>query len=234
MVIILKIASILLLGVQLVSFYIYNKHYFENWVTDSSNLKARWVNKRDRFLLVQFICFLCCSILLITRIDEVNSKWAYILSFLILAMTIIPIIFYNTKFKIFQPIKYKGSKSKIILNEKFIIRKITEIELKALINKNYSDSFSSKFEDFRQVFFEGSTNGVKLICTHKVHRSKNVGYLKIFDLMHELSENGILDLMEEERNKFLKFVVQNFQRGEEKIIKSNLNPAYSTWLKNNR
>ncbi len=231
---ILKITSIILLGIQIITFCAHNKYSFEKWITCSNTIKKGWINKRDNYLLFQFLCFLTISILLIQGFENSNTPWAYALSILIFALTATQIIFYDTKFKIFEPFRVTRSDSKILLSEKFVLKTIAEDELMDLIQNDYTNCFRSELKYFKQIFIEEKTSATKLVCTHKVHRSKKIGYLKIFNLMHDLSENGILDLMEGERKKLLSFIIQNFQRGDENIIKKNLNPAYTTWLNNNR
>lgn len=226
--------SIIFLGVQIFTFCAHNKYSFEKWVTCNNVPKARWVKKRDNYLLFQFLCFLTISILLIIGFENSSTPRAYMVSLMIFALTAIQIIFYDTNFKIFEPFRKTKTDSKILLKEKFVLKTITESDLKYLLENSYENCFSTSFEHFKEVFIENKTVTNKLVCIDKVPRSKYVGYLKIFDLVNDLSKNGILDLMEDERSKFLSFVMSNFQRGDEKIIKKNLNPAYSNWLKNNR
>lgn len=234
MVTILKITSIIFLGVQIFTFCVHNKYSFEKWVTCNNVPKARWVTKRDNYLLFQFLCFLTISILLIVGFENFSILRAYIVSILIFGLTATQIIFYDTNFKIFEPFRKTKPDSRILISEKFVLKTITESDLKNLIYNDYSNSFNSEFNDFKQIFIDQKTSTNKLICVDKVPRSRDIGYLKIFELMSDLSENSILDLMEDERKKFLNFVIQNFKRGNKKIVKENLNSAYTKWLKQNR
>lgn len=227
--------AITLFIIQLVSFFIYNRHFFLNWISTTSNSKTRWVKKRDRLILILSLYFLIISYFISKRIVYVNENLTYVFTGLMLAMTLTIILFHWTKFKIFQPGVRKriNSKKEIIFNEDFKLKKISESDLRTLINNSYSDSFSSDFEDFKRVFIDRDEDGKKLVCMN-IELSKEIGYSKIFELMHDLSENGILDLWNNDRKNFIKFVKNNFQRGNKTIVKKNLESSYSKWLGKNR
>ncbi|UAB82867.1 hypothetical protein INR75_11560 [Zunongwangia sp. SCSIO 43204] len=221
--------------IQIVSFFIYNRHFIINWISDSSNSKIRWVKKRDRFILFLSIYFLFISYFISVKIVHTSENITYLFSGLMLAMTLTIISFYCTKFKIFDPgvRKRVNSKGKIIIRENFALKKISESDLFQLIENSYKDSFSSDFIDFKRIFIDRDEEIKKLICID-VDRNKKVGYSKIFELMHDLSENGILDLWDEDRKNFIKFVKNNFQRGNKIIVEKNLDSSYSKWLGKNR
>lgn len=232
----LKIIVLLLFLIQILSFSFYNGKHFLKWILPNTKIKDKWVNNRDRFILVLSICFIIISLFLAKEIRIENNKLSYFYSFIIFLMTIVMLLFHFKNFKVFQ-VKFSTNKTvrrKIIIRDKFKLREISESELLGLIENKYKAYFSSDFETFKCIFIDKKNSLDKLMCVFKTERSKRYSYVKIFELMDELSENGILDLWDEERAKLIEFITQNFQLGNTIVIKDNLNSAYSRWLQKNR
>lgn len=230
----MKILVNLFLLTQIVTFCNYNKNHLLNWINEDTITKNERVN--DKIILIITICYLMISTSFINSMSFEYNILNYFYLLLILSMTILSILFYVTNFETFNNkiIAKTKSKKDFIVRKKFLIRKITEIELAALINEFYRDSFSSDFQTFKRIFINSDFKGEKLVCIDKTQKSKRIGYVKIFELIDELSEYGILDLWEEERAEFKLFVINNFKRGDEKINNSNLDSAYTKWLGKNR
>lgn len=232
----LKIIALILFLVQILSFSFYNGKHLLKWILPNTKIKVKWVNSRDRFVLMLSLCFIIVSLVLAKEIRIDNNKLSYFYSLIIFLMTIVMLLFHFKSFKVFQ-VKSSTNKTvrrKIIIRDKFELREITESELEVLIENKYKAYFSSGFEMFKYIFIDKKNSSGKLICVFKTERSKKYSYIKIFELMDELSENGILDLWDEERAKLIEFITKNFQLGDAIVIKDNLNSAYSRWLQKNR
>ena len=236
MVAILQQVSFVSLLIQLISTLFYFTMQFLHWYFPDPKSRIRWINERDRFILILSICFFVCSYLMVDKIGFVDNLYInYLFSILILAMTLMVLVFHYRKFKIFQKnLRVRiNSKNRNPVENKFKLKKISESDLDSLIYRSYSNYFSSDFEDFKCIFIDNQDKGRKLNCVN-VERSKEVGYSKIFELMDEISEDGILNLYRNERKKLIHFITKNFQKGDEIIVEKNLNVGYSKWVRKNR
>ncbi|MDM1528888.1 hypothetical protein [Myroides odoratimimus] len=112
----------------------------------------------------------------------------------------------------------------------FKFKDLSQSELESL-NTKYNQHFDN-YQDLTTYWYKNEFNQVKLNCIHK-ERNKLVSYKKIFELLDELVDKGILDLFDKERSKFFHYIILNFKRDGETIDIDNLNAAYCKWRKRN-
>ena len=229
----MKLTITLSLVIQLISIYKYFKPHLEDWVIGYD--KQKWVNKRDRVIIFLSVIYFIFSFLTIGYNLNTNSYISYFITVLIIAMTVVILLFHWSKFDIFQENqKTRVSKKDILIEKEFKLKKFSEEDLKIKIYECYSNDFSNDFYDFKKIFINGNSDGNKLNTVFKAPKSKRISYQKIFELMNECTENGILDLFRDNNKLLFQFIIKNFQMGGRDIKNDNLRAAVSKWVTKNR
>lgn len=215
---------------------VYFNHFYDTRL-EKVNTKAKFLDDKTQRFRVFFYAFFC-PLALVLLFLFIQAKTLYdwfepLYTSLLFIVFLYCMWFLNFTWSDRFHNHYTYNKSLVPQKQfstTFKFKDLSQSELE-LLNTKYNQHFDD-YQDLTTYWYKNEFNQVKLNCIHK-ERNKLVSYNKIFELLHELVEQGTLDLFDKERSKFFQFIISNFKRGGEIIDIDNLNTAYCKWRKRN-
>lgn len=204
--------------------------YFKIYVLEYLNGEKSTFNKyKDRWILVLSIILIGSShffYLPILKEALLESKFvtATIIILNIIVITLVLHLGLKRKKIITDNIDKKASN--ILLKSKFHFKSFNLEEVTKL-NEQFKEHFENFYDSIKYLHQDQKITPI-LNCI-SIEKNKSVGYKRIFELLNEITKEGILDLFDEEREKFYKFILFNFKRDGEPIELENLKSAYCKW-----
>ena len=208
--------------------------YVKMFIEFIINKKSKWYNKQiERPRLLLYVIALLTILLSFIPVGamEINiisfsrtSHILFLLSTLILFfISLLIILFSRTKrFETKFITKIKGSIAKRQLK---VSNRIDKEEIKKKYQNN-NFIHESSFEDFN-FFIQNKAVKNKIIWQDRNTRSKQVTYITLFDLLHDIIEGGLIS-GEIKQSVFTSFIIKNFTiEGVE--FDKNIKGRYSEW-----